>query len=368
MAHSIARSKGESTDRVRRMALDSSNLGRLQRVTDLRAVWPSEPSDFTPWLAENIDVLGDELGMTLSVINTEVPVGEFTLDVHAEDEQERTVVIENQLTVSDHSHLGQSLVYAAGMNAAAVVWVSTRFREDHRSVLDWLNENTDSGIGFFAVEVSVVQIGENSAMAPVFTVVSRPNDWQKSIKTSGAGATEAGNPLNADRHEFYNEVLVSVNAQRRKINIPARNRLNWVSFAFGSFGNWGLVFSGKELRVEIYLDLKEKTPTKRLFDELEAERELWETKVEAGELRWERLDESRACRISAHRIVDLDNPDSRTQGESWCERTLIAMYDTFDAHLRAAAPAARSAATGDEQEEPDWTAQTETPSPTAPLS
>ena len=36
-------------------------IGKLQRVP-LREVWGSEPNDFTPWLAENIE----ELYFTLS--------------------------------------------------------------------------------------------------------------------------------------------------------------------------------------------------------------------------------------------------------------------------------------------------------------
>ena len=66
------------------MDLDSKNLARLRRVTDPRRVWTSESADFTPWLAENIDVLADELGLTLTVVGTEIPVGEFRVDIQAE--------------------------------------------------------------------------------------------------------------------------------------------------------------------------------------------------------------------------------------------------------------------------------------------
>ncbi len=57
------------------MDLDSYGLGRLQRVSDPREVWPLEAGDFTPWLAENLDVLADELGVVLTGVATEVPVG-----------------------------------------------------------------------------------------------------------------------------------------------------------------------------------------------------------------------------------------------------------------------------------------------------
>jgi RecB family endonuclease NucS len=80
-------------------------------------------------LARNIDVLASELGTTLTVRSTEVPVGEFRLDILAEDDEGRTVIIENQLERTDHSHLGQCLVYASGLEASAV-WVASTFRDD----------------------------------------------------------------------------------------------------------------------------------------------------------------------------------------------------------------------------------------------
>src|ERR1700712_3068445 len=160
------------------MELDSKNLGRLRRVANPRDVWTSESMDFTPWLAENIDVLADELGMTLTVTGTEVLVGEFRLDIRAEDQDGRVVVIENQLERTDHSHLGQCLVYASGLEASTVVWIAPRFRDDFRRALDWLNERTDVGVNFFGVEVGVVQIADGPR-APVFEVVARPNEWQK---------------------------------------------------------------------------------------------------------------------------------------------------------------------------------------------
>lgn len=75
--------------------LDSKNLGRLRRVANPRDIWKSEAGEFTPWLAENIDVLADAIGMVLTVTGTEVFVGEFRLDIKAEDGEGRPVVIEN---------------------------------------------------------------------------------------------------------------------------------------------------------------------------------------------------------------------------------------------------------------------------------
>lgn len=47
-------------------------LGKIKKI-DLRDVWASESSDFTPWLAkeENIAMLGDAIGMDLEVESQE---------------------------------------------------------------------------------------------------------------------------------------------------------------------------------------------------------------------------------------------------------------------------------------------------------
>jgi hypothetical protein len=167
-------------------ALDGAGLGRLRRVAQPRDVWPTEAADFTPWLAANLDVLADELGMALALVATEVPVGEFRLDIKAETADGKIVIVENQLERTDHGHLGQLLVYASGLEAAIVVWVAPSFRDDHRRTLDWMNERTDEAVSFFGVEVAIVQIADGPR-APVFEVVSRPNDWQKQVKTTATG-------------------------------------------------------------------------------------------------------------------------------------------------------------------------------------
>lgn len=327
------------------MDLDSKNLGRLRRVANARDVWTSESGDFTPWLAQNIDVLADALGMVLTVTGTEVPAGECRLDIQAEDEEGRVVVIENQLERTDHGHLGQCIVYASGLEAATVVWVSPLFRDDFRRALDWLNERTDLGVNFFGVEVGVVQIGEEGPRAPVFEVVSRPNDWQKSVKAAG-GAGTGGiqgtvTPLNAQRQDFYAEVLTAVVAEQPRIRMPARARGHWLAFASGPFGYWAVsVAADGQLRLEAYLDKGDKELNKRLFDEFASRAEAWKSAV-GLELSWERLDDKRASRIAAYHPLELEDAASRDAARTWAISGLLKMFNALNDQLRSRAKALR---------------------------
>ena len=80
------------------------NLGSLQKV-ELREIWASESSDFTPWLArpENLKLLGDTIGIELDLDSQEKEVGPFRCDIVCKDAEGRVVVIENQIEDTDHS-------------------------------------------------------------------------------------------------------------------------------------------------------------------------------------------------------------------------------------------------------------------------
>lgn len=144
-------------------------------------MWEHEADDFTPWLAKrkNLHSLGKTLGMELVLEGAEVDVGNYAADILAFDKADNSrVVIENQLESTDHSHLGQILTYAAGLEALKVVWIAKQFTDEHRAALEWLNENTRENIHFFGLEIEVWKIGD-SLPAPKFNIVAKPNDWTK---------------------------------------------------------------------------------------------------------------------------------------------------------------------------------------------
>jgi hypothetical protein len=124
------------------------DLGTLKYLKT-QQVFNAEATDFTPWLADHLDLLGQALGIDLELQEREAPVGDFSADLLARDANgDGLVVIENQLQKTDHDHLGKALTYAAGLGASVVVWIATEARPEHRQVIDWLNENTGEGLDF----------------------------------------------------------------------------------------------------------------------------------------------------------------------------------------------------------------------------
>ena len=159
-----------------------AEIATLKKIK-LRDVWQDE-GQFSDWLSDNLSRLGDELGMELERSEREKAVGPFSADIICVDQISKcNVVIENQFTRTDHDHLGKMITYASGLQSRIIIWVASRFRDEHRSAIDWLNDISGPETGFFGVVLQAFQISD-SAYAPHFDIVARPNNWQRQVKRS----------------------------------------------------------------------------------------------------------------------------------------------------------------------------------------
>jgi len=98
-------------------------LGELKKV-DLRDIWQHEEYNFSKWLAEekNIELLSKEIGIEFDNIQTEAPSGRYSVDIIAEEEGTgKRIIIENQLEMTNHDHLGKIITYASGYDAEKVI-------------------------------------------------------------------------------------------------------------------------------------------------------------------------------------------------------------------------------------------------------
>ena len=240
-------------------------IGKLEEV-DIRKLWKHEQYDFSEWLSkkENIENLNDILGLTLVDISKETYVGAYRCDLFAKDETTGIkVIIENQLEMSNHDHLGKIITYASGLDAKVVVWIVKEAREEHRSAIEWLNNNTNSNINFFLIEIHAYKIG-NSDNAPMFQVIEQPNDFIKNNKSINSSDTM--NKSQSQRVEFWNQFNNVLVERGKPFNVRKATTDHWYNVAIGTSDahiDITLVNKDSVIGVELYI-----TDNKDLFDKL----------------------------------------------------------------------------------------------------
>ena len=305
-------------------------IGKLEEV-DIRELWKHEQYDFSEWLAkkENIENLNDILGLTLVDISKETYVGSYRCDLFARDEATGTkVIIENQLEISNHDHLGKIITYASGLDAKVVVWIVTKAREEHRSAIEWLNNNTNSNVNFFLIEIHAYKIG-NSDKAPMFKVVEQPNDFIKNNKSSNN--EESMNKSQSQRIEFWSQFNDVVIERGKPFNTRKPTTDHWYNIAIGtSEAHIDITLVNKDslIGVELYI-----TNNKELFDKLYERKEDIENDL-GFKLDWRRLDNSKASRI-VYRIKGL-NFDDHSNYNELMNKTIdlaVLMRDTFKKYI-----------------------------------
>lgn len=156
------------------------NLGVIKELS-LNHLFKLEDKDFTPWLQENIDFLGQVIGMDIADAETEVKIGNYRLDLLAyESGTDRKIAVENQFGSTDHKHLGQLITYTAGINADVVVWIAESFNNEHITAINYLNEISMEDVAFFGIRPRLIRIND-SKPAIEFLVVAKPDEWEKQL-------------------------------------------------------------------------------------------------------------------------------------------------------------------------------------------
>jgi len=269
----------------------SSTVGRLQRVA-LREVWKHEANDFTQWLEKNIDVLNEALDIDLTGADREHPVGDFSVDLVAEDQDGGTVVIENQLEKSNHDHLGKLITYLTAIGARTAIWIVSDPRPEHVAAIGWLNSS--SSAEFYMVKVEAVRIAD-SAAAALFTLIVGPTPEAKEV---GATKKEIAERY-LIRKKWWTTLIERSTAVNKSHAHITPSEHGWISASAGVRGlGFNYVVMQDECRVELYIDRGKDSAQENegIFDQLYANREEIE-KLFGGPLEWERLEGRRACRI-----------------------------------------------------------------------
>ncbi len=303
-------------------------LSRLEPV-DLRAIWQSEPGDFTPWLArpENIALLGEALGLELVVVSKEADVGPYRADIVCRDSGYDSpggalVLVENQLGRTDHSHLGQLLTYAAGLDAVSVVWIAQPFTEEHRVALDWLNQKTEQSVKFFGLEIELWKIAD-SPVAPKFNIVVKPNDWAPSVIIDPDISETKRQQL-----EFWIDFEAFVKSRDAGINCQSPKPQHWMPHSIGRSGmHFSSIISAMPpvVRVEFVLTGDD---AKDHFSLLELKRESIEEEMDL-DLNWRNPPNAKRAVIEVKRELDFRIPSQREAAREWLYENLVRFHEAL---------------------------------------
>ena len=281
--------------------------------------------------SENLSRLADFLGLGpdgLELQAVEKFVGPYRADILAKTtETDEWVLIENQLARSDHSHLGQILVYAAGLDAKIVGWIAERFTAEHMAALDWLNARAE-GVSIHAVEIELWRIGK-SALAPRFNSVTQPNDWLRLVH-DGRTKLEGLSPTRTLQKEYWAALESRIAERGGPLRPVAAQPQAWTQRGLGRTGAYlfgYMIVREATVRAEVYLTGPE---AKTRFDALHLRRDEID-RAYGDELDWQRLDEKQDCRIceTLHGADPTDRDDWARQHD-W----LIARMERLDGAFR----------------------------------
>ncbi len=304
--------------------MTKTEIGTLEQVS-VRNVWPNEAGDFTPWLAENVELMSDALGMELELEGQEVSVGGYSADLVFRDlSSGALVVVENMYGSTDHDHLGKLITYAAGLKASYAVLLTETFRGEHRSALNWLNSISTEGCGFFGLGLEVWRI-RDSIPAPRLRVEVQPDDWSKSVRVAKDREDSERDALNREFWAGVQSSLREDDAAWAGLGRPSRHA--WMRFKSRQGVHFHVAFCRPGgvpgLRVETYVDTGDKETTTELYSELESRSN--EIEEAFGEsLEWSPLEDRRASRVSSYfsKPMSVGDKDLWPEAHAWTVQTL----------------------------------------------
>lgn len=305
-------------------------LSKLEKV-DLREIWKHEALDFTNWLAkpENLEMLSDEIGVGISLIETEASVGNFNVDILAEEENTgKKIIIENQLETTNHDHLGKIITYASGYDAEIIIWIVKSVRDEHKQAIDWLNEHTDQKINIFVIQMEVWKIAD-SPCAAKFHIIAKPNDWAKAVKKSSTQKNLSNTKML--QLEFWTKFKEYVQDNNGNIKLRKAYPQHWFDVSFGfSQAHIAVIINSQadQISCELYIH-----DSKDLFHNLhghksDIEQELNET------LEWSELPNKKASRIILASAGNLTDQSQWNTYHAWMLEKITKFQHVFSKYIK----------------------------------
>ena len=311
----------------------------------------TEVAHLQEWIAKMPEALGEDL----LIIQKEFDGFDETrerLDLLALDKQGNLVVIENKLDDSGRDVVWQALKYASycsslsksqiveiyqgylekysdGGNARELIvefmgasdfeeillnegvgqrliFVAASFRKEVTSTVMWLLENQIRLQCFKATPyqqgeqlfLTLEQIIPTPEEAEFRVGISEKNKEQKTAAKSQAKSLEL-------RPRFWAATLETFEkAGIKNYQNISPSKDHWLSSSSGMGGvTYALIFSNKEIRVELNITTPTAATNKAIFDQFVQRKETIEAAF-GDPLEWQRLDDKKACRVKYRQAVD----------------------------------------------------------------
>ena len=304
-------------------------IGRKQQIIDIRSLWRSE-TDFSDWLItdEGLALIAEEIGIEIEEPVRESRPGNYPCDIagRLRGQDDHIVVIENQFGKTDHDHLGKLLTYAAVHSAVTAVWIAESASDDHRKVIDWLNDNTPVNLSLYLAELRAYHIGDSPA-APELRVVSRPNIAVKTI-TGQSNAQESDSRI--WHKNFWEDIFARMNQKPLPFPLPTQfNQEVYIHKQNKMYVCMRLIPSDKRIqcKVEIANEHKE-----AYFEQLK----LQSTAIEAelGQaLVWMPKLGQKSGYIYMEAMINPKDPANHEQVIAWFDANAVPFYNAFHGRI-----------------------------------
>ena len=312
---------------------------QFERV-DVRSEWEDEALDFTPWLACNLNLVGDLIGKDLEFKKREKKVGSsLYLDILAKDtDTGKWVAVENQLEWSDTDHLGRLIAYSTLLDARIAIWVAPEFTYEHAEVLNRLNEWTSEDIEFYALKIELIRKTPDANREPRFLKVVYPGGWDLE---NTLPADPPAPPHIQKYTDFFEPLIIKL----RDIGFAAERPIKMFDHTgryFPSKENDGIWYAasleGKnDAWVTVHIRTDDNEMTKNLFDKLKADKGQIKSSIKDHpnlEWRWLRHDRHTFSSINVRMDANIDDPaDKLEETRAWMLDLLPRLKEVFDPRI-----------------------------------
>jgi len=306
------------------------SIAKRTPVENIRSVWPKEP-DFSDWLTtqEGIELIAQDLEVEIENPRREAKGSNFSCDVVANlvGDEKHIVVIENQFGRTNHDHLAKLLTYAAAHKAMTGIWIAEEVADDHRQVIDWLNENTPDTVALYLAELKAYTIGA-SAAAPMLDLVCRPN---VTMKQTNAGLTEGDRKRREWRIAFWQDIHHRLKAEKIPFRLQKPGPGHWSSIAIGRSGfHVSMLLTPKNQSVVLEMIVQPAGWKDSAFEQLQLEAQEIEAAV-GKPLQWRQMPDKSCSKILLEEKLDPDIEGNRKKicdwFAEWTPKVYLAFHD-----------------------------------------